>query len=180
MTAHHKFLMKMILLSIHAHCLWMEELKTVDLKYRVPYYPLLHLLQLGVVQLYFWYSSQVCYIVIELFLHIILSSVFVLGRLGPPNNITSTHVNSTHVFITWNPPPTDSGSSITGYNVTITNTNSGESVTFYVMEPSLLYQINHPDNFTVTVVALNAAGFGEPVTSSEFTSPFPSGKCTKE
>lgn len=112
------------------------------------------------------------------FLHIILSSVFVLGLLGPPSNITSTHVNSTTIFISWNPPPTLSGSSITGYNVTITNTNSGESVTFYVMESSLLYQINHPDNFTVTVVAINAAGFGEPVTSSEFTSPFSSGKCT--
>lgn len=111
---------------------------------------------------------------------IFLHKFYLQFLLGRSSNITSTHVNSTAVFISWNPPPTPSGASIIGYNVTITNTNSGESVTFYVMKPSLLYQINHPDNFTVTVVAINAAGFGVPVTSSEFISPFPSGEFTKE
>lgn len=105
--------------------------------------------------------------------------VFLLGRLGPPSNITSTHINSTAILISWS-PPRHSGASIIGYNVTITNTNNGKSVTDYVSDPSLLYQINHPDSFTVTVVAINKAGFGESVTSSEFTSPFPLGKCTKE
>ena len=49
---------------------------------------------------------------------------------GPPgavNDLTVVFINSTTVLISWCPPFTLEGIPILGYNVTITNTTSGEN-----------------------------------------------------
>ena len=75
-------------------------------------------------------------------------------------------INSTTVLISWSPPFTLEGVPILGYNVTITNTTSGENETMSVEGDTtmLYYSIDHPDsdnNFTVAVVPINGAGPGE-------------------
>ena len=78
-----------------------------------------------------------------------------------------TLINSTTVLISWSPPFTLEGVRILGYNVTITNTTSGENETVLVEDTTLLYSIDHPDpenNFTVTVVPINEVGTGQPAT----------------
>ena len=88
-----------------------------------------------------------------------------------------TLINSTTVLISWSPPFTLEGVPILGYNVTITNTTSGENETMLVEDTTLLYSIDHPDpknNFTVTVVPINEVGAGQPANSEPFL--FLSGK----
>ena len=90
---------------------------------------------------------------------------FYLGLLESVSNLTVTLINSTTVLISWSPPFTLEGVPILGYNVTITNTTSGENETMLVEDTTLLYSIDHPDpknNFTVTVVPINEVGAGEP------------------
>ena len=96
-------------------------------------------------------------------------------------------INSTTVLISWSPPFTLEGVPILGYNVTITNTTSGENETMSVEGDTtmLYYSIDHPDpdnNFTVTVVPINVAGPGEsavivfvflPVDQSEYSMQLP-------
>ena len=90
-----------------------------------------------------------------------------IGPLESVSNLTVVSINSTNVLISWSPPFTLEGVPILGYNVTITNTTSGENETMSVEEDTtmLYYSIDHPDpdnNFTVTVVPINGAGPGEP------------------
>ena len=73
-------------------------------------------------------------------------------------------INSTTVLISWSPPFTLEGVPILGYNVTITNTTSGENETVSVEDTTLLYSIDHENGFTVTVVPLNEVGAGQFVT----------------
>ena len=85
--------------------------------------------------------------------------------LGSVNSLTVTLINSPTVFISWSPPFTLEGVPILGYNVTITNTTSGENETMLVEDTTLLYSIDYPDpenNFTVTVVPINEVGAGQP------------------
>ena len=80
------------------------------------------------------------------------------------SNLTMTSINSTTVLISWSLPFTLEGVPILGYNVTITNTTSGESQTVLVEDTTLLYSIDHPDpenSFTVTVVPINEVGAGQ-------------------
>ena len=81
------------------------------------------------------------------------------------SDLTVTPFNSTTVLISWSPPFTLEGVPILGYNVTITNTTSGENETMLVEDTTLLYSIDHPNpenNFIVTVVPINEVGAGEP------------------
>ena len=94
------------------------------------------------------------------------------GLLESVSNLTVTLINSTTVLISWSPPFTLEGVPILGYNVTITNTTSGENETMLVEDTTLLYSIDHPDpenNFTVTVVPINEVGAGQPATLNSFT-----------
>ena len=90
------------------------------------------------------------------------------GPLRAVSNLTVVPINSTTVLISWSPPFTLEGVPILGYNVTVTNTTSGENETMSVEGDTtmLYYSIDHPDpdnNFTVTVtvVPINGAGLGE-------------------
>ena len=87
------------------------------------------------------------------------------GLLEPVSNLTVDSINSTTVLISWSPPFTLEGVPILGYNVTITNTTSGENETMSVEGDTtmLYYSIDHPDpdnSFTVTVVPINGGGPG--------------------
>ena len=91
------------------------------------------------------------------------------GLLESVSNLTVTSINSTTVLISWSPPFTLEGVPILGYNVTITNTTSGENETMLVEDTTLLYSIDHmhPDpenNFIATVVPINEVGAGDPKT----------------
>ena len=94
--------------------------------------------------------------------------VYHIGLLEAVSNLTVTLINSTTVLISWSPPFTLDGVPILGYNVTITNTTSGENETILVedMSTTLLYSIDHPDpknnSITVTVVPINEVGAGQP------------------
>ena len=95
------------------------------------------------------------------------------GLLKPISDLTVVPINSTTVLISWSPPFTLEGVPILGYNVTITNTTSGENETMSVEGDTtmLYYSIDHPDpdnNFTVTVVPINGAGPGEGATTLFF------------
>ena len=95
--------------------------------------------------------------------------VIFTGPLEAVIDVTVVFVNSTTALISWSPPFTLEGVPILGYNVTITNTASGENETMSVEGDTtmLYYSIDHPDpdnNFTVTVVPINGAGPGENVT----------------
>ena len=79
------------------------------------------------------------------------------GSLGADNDLTVVSINSTTVLISWRPPFTLEGVPILGYNVTITNTTSGENETMSVEGGTtmLYYSIDHPDPDNVTVVPIN-------------------------
>ena len=90
-----------------------------------------------------------------------------IGPLESVSNLAVVSINSTTVLISWSPPFTLEGVPILGYNVTITNTTSGENKRMSVEGDTtmLYYSIDHPDpdnKFTVTVVPINGAGPGEP------------------
>ena len=90
------------------------------------------------------------------------------GLLESVSNLIVT-INSTTVLISWSPPFTLEGVPILGYNVTITNTTSGENETMLVEHTMYTwpYSIDHPypkSNFTVTVVPINEVGAGQPST----------------
>ena len=59
-------------------------------------------------------------------------AVVCLQRLESVSNLTVVPINSTTVLISWSPPFTLEGVPILGYNVTITNTTSGENETMSV------------------------------------------------
>ena len=86
------------------------------------------------------------------------------GLLESVSNLTVTPVNSTTVLISWSPPFTLDGVPILGYNVTITNTTSGENETMSVEGDTtiLYYSIDHLKSiFTITVVPINVVGEGD-------------------
>ena len=102
--------------------------------------------------------------------------LFFAGLSESVSNLTVIFINSTTVLISWSPPFTLEGVPILGYNVTITNTTSGENESMLLNstghsdpQTSLLYSIDHPDpeyNFIVTVVPINKIGTGQPAVIS--------------
>ena len=88
------------------------------------------------------------------------------GLLESVSNLAVVLINSTTFLISWSPTFTLEGVPILGYNVTITNTTSGENETMSVEGNTTMvyYSIDHPDpgnNFTVTVIPINVVGLGE-------------------
>ena len=72
------------------------------------------------------------------------------GLLESVSNLAVTLIDSIIVLISWSPPFTLEGLPILGYNVTITNTTSGENETALVEDTmyTLLYSIDSDDGFT--------------------------------
>ena len=97
------------------------------------------------------------------------------GLLGAVHSLTVKPINSTTVLISWSPPFTLEGVPILGYNVTITNTTSGENETVSVKDTTLLYSIDPGSSYTVTVVALNMVGGGQHPPSKSLLVPNESG-----
>ena len=95
------------------------------------------------------------------------------GLLESVSDLTVVSINSTTVLISWSPPFTLEGVPILGYNVTITNTTSGENETILKTANTTMldytFSIDHPDpdsEFIVTVIPINEAGPGDNVTTS--------------
>ena len=90
-------------------------------------------------------------------------------------------INSTTVLISWSPPFTLEGVPILGYNVTITNTTSGENEILESENTTMLnytFSIDNPDpnsNFTVTVVPIYETS-DRPETTSSFMFSYIQGK----
>ena len=125
------------------------------------------------IQHYCWYKACIIF-----YVHACLFYNHVTGPLESVSNLTVVSINSTTVLISWSPPFTLEGVPILGYNVTITNTISGENETMSVEGDTtmLYYSIDHPDpdnNFTVTVVPINGAGLGSAVTAILSQNVFP-------
>ena len=81
--------------------------------------------------------------------------------LDPVTDITLSSINSTTVLISWSPPFTLEGVPILGYNVTITNTVTGENIqNFSTDVPSVQYSPAQNDDYLITIVAINKAGSG--------------------
>ena len=83
------------------------------------------------------------------------------GLLESVSNLTATFINSTTVLISWSSPFTPEAVPILGYNVTVTSTTSGDSETMLVVDTTLLYSIDSDNEFTITVVPINAVGPGQ-------------------
>ena len=84
------------------------------------------------------------------------------GLLESVSDLHSTTINSTIVLISWRPPFTLEGVPILGYNVTVSDTISGENETMLVEDTTLLYSIDTDNSHTATVVPINEAGEGDP------------------
>ena len=83
--------------------------------------------------------------------------------LKPVNDLIAILINSTTILISWSPPFTLEGVPILGYNVTITNTISGENETILVEDTTLLYTVYQKYiKINVTVIPINEIGAGEP------------------
>ena len=96
----------------------------------------------------------------------VMTSNSCAGLLESVSNLAVVLINSTTFLLSWSPPFTLEGVPILGYNVTITNTTSGENETMSVEGNTtmLYYSIDHPDpdnNFTVTVIPVNVVGPGD-------------------
>ena len=83
--------------------------------------------------------------------------------LKPVNDLIAILINSTTILISWGPPFTLEGVPILGYNVTFTNTISGENETILVEDTTLLYTVYQKYiKINVTVIPINEIGAGEP------------------
>ena len=83
------------------------------------------------------------------------------GLLESVSNLTVMPVNSTTLLISWSPPFTLEGVPILGYNVTITNTTSGENETIPVEGDTNMLYYSIENTFTVIVVPINGVGAGD-------------------
>ena len=88
-------------------------------------------------------------------------------------NITSTLLNLSAVSISW-PAPSDNGAPITSYNVTLCINGSNCNVTDAGYERSRMFSdLVASNNYTVSIVAINALGGGEASDSVTFYPPLP-------
>ena len=88
-----------------------------------------------------------------------LAYMYFTGLLESVGDLAVSHINSTTVLISWSPPFTLEGVPILGYNVTITTSEENDTVQVAGDTTMLYYSIQ--DDFTVTVIAINAVGPGD-------------------
>ena len=89
-------------------------------------------------------------------------------------NITSTLLNLSTVSISWS-APSDNGAAITSYNVTICINGSNCNVTDAGNELSRTFSnLVASNEYTVSIVAINALGGGEASDNVLFYPPSPS------
>ena len=92
---------------------------------------------------------------------------------GPPEDLTITSTTSTSIAIMWSPPADNGGAAVIAYSVmvsggtTSTTTTSMTSMTISGLTENTMY--------TISVLALNSAGFGLSAEVTEVT--LLSGEC---
>lgn len=81
---------------------------------------------------------------------------------APPTNTTGSALNSTHVLLTWDPPPSDQiNGVILGYRINITELNTGATSDYIANETEAVIGPLHPHyNYNFTVVAFTEVGQG--------------------
>jgi hypothetical protein len=95
---------------------------------------------------------------------------------GPPA-VTSVTPGDSQVAVAFSAPPSDGGSTITGYSVTAadqTNPGSGGQTATGSGSPITVGGLTNGDTYSFTVTATNAAGTGQPSPSSSPVVPFTS------
>jgi hypothetical protein len=81
---------------------------------------------------------------------------------APPSNTTGLTLNSTHVYLTWDPPPPDQiNGIIQGYRINITELNTGAMSQFIVDDTEAVIGPLHPHyNYNFSIVAFTLVGHG--------------------
>ena len=81
---------------------------------------------------------------------------------APPSNTTGLTLNSTHVYLTWDPPPPDQiNGIIQGYRINITELNTGPMSQFIVHDTEAVIGPLHPHyNYNFSIVAFTLVGHG--------------------
>jgi uncharacterized protein (TIGR02145 family) len=98
---------------------------------------------------------------------------------GPVTSVVATPTSATSVSVSFDPPASTGGSPITGYEATATPTSSApakrkSSATITVkgkMSPIDIPGLTPNQNYTFSVIALNAAGISPPVTTTTTVTP---------
>ena len=102
-------------------------------------------------------------IIAIIYLHnILLNPTYVIVPGAPPSNTTGDAVNSTHVHLTWDPPPPDQiNGVIQGYRINITELNTGEMSQHIAEDTEATIGPLHPHyNYNFSIVAFTLAGHG--------------------
>ena len=88
-------------------------------------------------------------------------TLYFTGPSSPPQNVTSFAVNSTSIFVFWDPPPFDDQNGvITGYRVNISNLNQ---INISIDVPDIFFTAVDLEEFEVydiQVAAMTAIGLG--------------------
>jgi receptor-type tyrosine-protein phosphatase Q len=81
---------------------------------------------------------------------------------APPSNTTGMALNSTHVHLTWDPPPADQiNGVIQGYRINITELDTGEVSQHIVVDNEAIIGPLHPHyNYNFSIVAFTHVGHG--------------------
>ena len=81
---------------------------------------------------------------------------------GPPSNTTGMTLNSTHVYLTWDPPPADQiNGIIQGYRINITELDTGEMSQYTAEDTEASIGPLHPHyNYNFSIVAFTSVGHG--------------------
>ena len=81
---------------------------------------------------------------------------------APPSNTTGMAVNSTHVYLTWDPPPADEiNGGILGYRINITELNTGDMFQYIADVTEAAVGPLHPHYiYNFSIVAFTHVGHG--------------------
>lgn len=81
---------------------------------------------------------------------------------APPSNTTGMALNSTHIYIAWDPPPRDHiNGVIEGYTINITELDTGEMSQYISQETEATIGLLHPHySYNFSIAAVTLAGNG--------------------
>ena len=86
---------------------------------------------------------------------------YITGPSAPPQNVTTMVINSTSIFVFWDPPPfDDQNGSITSYQVNITKQNT-TVVSVMINDTSFIANnLQEFEEYFIEVAAMTSVGLG--------------------
>ena len=90
-------------------------------------------------------------------------STFSFAEPGaPPSNTTGVALNSTHVYLTWDPPPSDQiNGVIQGYRISVIELDTGDMSQYTVGDTETTIGPLHPHyTYNFSIVAFTSVGEG--------------------